>query len=213
MKTQFYFLAAIMLALFSSTSMASIQNFWAYGSSDDANKSKYIESIGNESATKNISIDYKIEDNWTINSAHLWIKAVDDFKGKACSGQQCGDGKSRGRDSSESARITNIEGQKSSFASKEINGNAWYDLLDVTSFLLNDTNSKFTALLKASRNGDFLFKNAKLVIDYTVNSAPTLNVDPALAPVPIPSAIWLFGSTLLGLGLMKRKSAVTGVAS
>jgi hypothetical protein len=210
MKKQYYFLTALMLGVFSSASLASIQNFWAYGSSDDANKSKYIKSFGNGSITKNISIGYKIEDNWTINSVHLWIKAVDDFNGKGCSGKRCRDGGSRGRDSSELARISNIEGQKGLFATKEINGNTWYDLLDVTSFLLNDTNGKFTALLKASRHDDFLFKNAKLVFDYTVISAPsTLNSEPApLAPVPIPSAIWLFGSALLGLGLLKHKPGI-----
>jgi hypothetical protein len=199
MKKQCYFIAAMLLGLFSSASSASILSFWAYGSSDSASKSKYTETIGYNKPRQNISIDYNIDkSNWTINSAQLWIKAVDDFGG--------------GKDRREKARIFKIEGKKGKFASKEINGNKWYNLLDVTSFLLSDTNSTFSALLKSSRGRGFLLKNAKLVIDYDIKSASNpldipgspLPISPPAA-VPVPAAVWLFGSAMLGLIGLTRK--------
>jgi hypothetical protein len=208
MKKLYYCIAAMLLGLFSSVSLASVQSFWAYGSSDDASNSKYVESIGNKSSTQNISIDYKLESNWTINSAQLWLRAVDDFKGGHCSGNKCRDGRTGGRDRSEKAQISNIEGQNGKWASTEINGYTWYNLLDVTTFLLDDTNKSFSALLEASQGGDFWYKNAKLVIDYSIKGDP---VPPAA--VPIPSAIWLFGSALLGLTGLKRKSVGTRIAA
>jgi hypothetical protein len=200
MKKLYCCIAAMLLGLFSSVSLASIQSFWAYGSSDDASNPKYIESIGNKSSTQNISIDYKLESNWTINSAQLWLRAVDDFKGGHCSGNKCKDGKTGGRDRSEKAQISGIEGQNN-WASAEINGYTWYNLLDVKSFLLGDKDNTFSALLSASRGSDFWFKNAKLVIDYDIKA------------VPIPSAIWLFGSALLGLTGLKRKSVTASIAA
>ncbi len=204
MKKLCFFLGAILLSSLSSASFASIQSFWAYGSSDTADAPKYVESIGKKSASKSISIDYDLGSNWEINSATLWIKAVDDFRGGHCSGSQCKDGSRRGRDSSEQALISKIEGQgtKGNWKSVEIGGYQWYELLDVTTFLLNDTNKAFTALLKASRGGDFWYKNAKLVIDYSLKDAP------GPSTVPVPSAVWLFGSALLGLLGFKRKDAV-----
>jgi hypothetical protein len=203
-------IAAMLLGLFSSVSLASIQSFWAYGSNDDASNAKYIESIGNKAETQNITIDYKLESNWTINSAQLWLRAVDDFRGGHCTGNQCRDSKAKagGRDRSEKAQISSIEGQGGNWTSTEINGYAWYNLLDVTAFLLNDSNKSFSALLKASQGGDFWYKNAKLVIDYNVKGDP---VPPAA--VPIPSAIWLFGSALLGLTGLRRKSVSAGIAA
>ena len=200
MKKLYCCMAAMLLGFFSSVSVASIQSFWAYGSSDADSNGKYIESIGKKVETQNISIDYKLESNWTIKSAQLWLRAVDDFKGGHCSGNKCRDGKTGGRDRSEKAQISSIEGQGGNWASAEINGYTWYNLLDVTAFLLNDTNNSFSALLKASRGGDFWFKNAKLVIDYDIKA------------VPVPSAVWLFGSALLGLTGLKRKPAVTNIA-
>jgi hypothetical protein len=202
MKKQLYFfIAALMLGLFSSISSAAMQSFWAYGSSDEASDAKYIQNIRKNVETKSISIDYKIESNWTINSAQLWLRAVDDFKSGHCSGDDCRDvrngGKNRGgKDGMEKAKISKIEGQKGHWASMEIDDYTWYNLMDVKTYLLADTDNVFSAVLKASRGADFWFKNAKLVIDYDIKA------------VPLPSAIWLFGSVLLGMTGLKRKSAV-----
>jgi hypothetical protein len=200
MKKRCYFIAVMLLGFFSSASFASIQSFWSYGSSDSASNSKHV---GGKTGSTNISIDYKIESNWSVKSATLWIKAVDDFKGGSCSGRNCKDGNYAGRDSKERANISNIEG-KGNRSSVEIGGEKWYNLLDVTSFLSKDTNKMFSAVLKTSKGSDFWFKNAKLVIDYDIND----NTTPPAA-VPLPSAVWLFGSVLLGLAGFKRKPGMT----
>jgi hypothetical protein len=199
-KQCYFFIAAVTLGLFSSVSLASIQNFWAYGSSDADSSPKYIESIGKKVETKSISIDYKLESNWTINSAQLWLRASDDYKGGHCSGDNCEDGRTGGKDRSEKAKISNIEGKDGNWASVEIDGYDWYNLMDVKAILLGDTDDTFSALLKASRRGDFWFKNAKLVIDYDIKA------------IPLPAAAWLFGSALLGLAGLKRKSGIAGKA-
>jgi len=164
--------------------------------------------MGKKPSTKNISINYKLESNWNISSAQLWVKAVDDHKGKACSGNRCKDVSGGGKDSKERIRISNMEGRKGNLTSKQIDGETWYNLLDVTSLLLNDTNNTFTAKLKASVGKDFWFKNAKLVINYYTkdSAAPTSSEASPPAAVPLPSAIWLFGSALLGLTGLKRKT-------
>jgi hypothetical protein len=209
MKKRCYFIVAMLLGVFSTASFASIQNFWAYGSSDTASKSKYLSGHGKKPITKSISIDYKVNSNWTINSAHLWVKAVDDYKGGTCSGNRCKDVKRGGKDSKERISISNVEGRKANLTSKQIDGETWYDLLDVTSTLLNDTNNNFSAKLTAFGKNDFWFKNAKLVIDYKPkdSGAPiSSEANPPPAAVPLPSAIWLFGSALLGLTGFKRKT-------
>jgi hypothetical protein len=208
MKKQFFFIVTIMLGLFSSMSIASVKNFWAYGSNDGHNQNNFLSNIGNRTDTKNISINYNIKSDWTINSAKLWIKAMDDYNGGGCKGIQCNDDRSRGKDLSEKAQVTNIEGRKSNFASKEINAGKWYQMIDITSWLLHDKNNKFTTQIKASRGGDFWFYNAKLVIDYDINTSLPA---PAPAEVPVPAAIWLFGSALLGMAGLKRKPAGNAV--
>ncbi|ESS72268.1 hypothetical protein MGMO_62c00010 [Methyloglobulus morosus KoM1] len=220
MKKQFYFLSAMLLALFSSVSSASLIDFYQYGSSGFANnKPKFISNIGKGHGRK-ISINYNLGSNWTINSAHLWVKAVDDYNGGFCKGWKCRDGRSNGKDPREFARIKNIEGHKGNWASKVVNGYKWYDVLNVTSFLRHDTNGIFKALLKSSRGGDFWLRNAKLEIDYTINTAYVLPLveqgtpiaTPTPAAVPIPAAAWLFGSALLALAGLVRRTAVTGIA-
>lgn len=200
MKKRSCFIVAAMLGIFSTASFASIQSFWAYGSSDSASEAKYLHGNGNKASTKSISINYEIENSWTVNSASLWIKAVDDFKnGGPCSGSRCIDGRRKGRDASELAHVSNIEGSKGNYASVEINGEQWYQLLDVTSFLMGNSDNTFTALIKASKGRDFWFKNAKLVIDYSIK-------EEQIPAVPVPSAIWLFGSALLGLMGFRRNT-------
>jgi len=48
--------------------------------------------------------------------------------------------------------------------------------------------------------GDFWYKNAKIVVDYSLKA------------VPVPAAVWLFGSALLGLTGLKRKSVKLAVS-
>lgn len=185
-------LTVMLLSIASSASLAATQSFWAYGSNDNAFNAKYLSSIGSESGTKNISIAYALGNNWHNISAKLWLRAVDDsFNRVHCTSSACTDGTGYGKDGSEQAVITSIEGKNGSFSSTEINGYNWYDLnLNVTSYLLADKDNTFTAKVKAALGGDFFFKNAKLVIDYNV---------------PVPAAVWLFGSALLGLACLKRK--------
>lgn len=200
MKKHFYLMTVILLGIFSSASYAASQSFWAYGTDDSAIQPKYLS--GN--TTKSISINYALDSSWTNISAKLWLKAVDDSGYGHCSGNSCIDSNKwwKGQDTTEQALITKIEGISDNYASKEIDGFGWYDLdLNVTNFLLTDSDNKFTALLKASLCDDFWYKNAKLVIDYD------------LKPVPVPAAIWLFGSALFGLTGLKRKSTKTAVTA
>jgi len=228
MKKQFYFLSAMLLAIFSSVSSASLIDFYQYGSSDLANKTQFISNIvgnGRDGHRRKISINYNLGSNWTINSAHLWVKAVDDYHGGFCKGWKCKDGHTNGKDRREFARIINIEGHKGNWASKAVNGAKWYDVFDVTSFLLHDKDGIFKALYKSSRGGDFWLRNAKLEIDYTINSVSALPlveqgapigtpiVEPTPATVPVPAAVWLFGSALLALAGLVRRTPVTGIAN
>lgn len=221
MKKQYYVIVAIMLMFYSLGSFASIQTYWAYGSSDKARfkKPRYVHNIYNSRKQKKVSIPYKIDSNWTVNSASLWLKLVDDFKGVPCSRRlkNCGDRTTNNRDSRERIRITNIEGRRNRWAEKEVNSQQWTEMLDVTTFLINDTNNLFNARLRATRGKDYWYRNAKLVVDYDIKAAttPTTGGGPVVdfgppVVVPLPPAIWLFGSALLGLFGLKRKPAVSG---
>lgn len=181
----------------SASSYAATQTFWAYGNSDLKinDNAKFLKNPSQYNTSKDIAINYSLGSNWKINSAKLLLKAVDDsFNNTHCSAFSCNDGSGLGEDASEKAEIVNIEGNNGLFSATEIGKYGWYDLgLDVTKYLLADLNSVFQAKVQPSVNRDFYFKNAKLVVDYQV--------------VPIPAAVWLFGSALVGLIGMKRKSA------
>jgi hypothetical protein len=215
MKKLRYLLAVILLGFFASVSLASTTTYYMAGSSDSGKfkKSRYI-SFNSRQKQRNISINYNIDSNLNINSAKLWIRAVDDFRGVECFNKfSCADIKNKRRDLKEKLRITKIEGQSGRWASSEVNNGKWYELLDVTTFLLNDKNNNFSAQLKSIAGRDFWFRNAKLVIDYDNNtdSAPPADQTPPLpAPppseVPLPSALWLFGSALFGVFGLKRKA-------
>ena len=207
MKKQYYFIALIMmLGLFTSVSSASsLAQFWANGDGPGIDASDDTPFLVTSSHPKYINIDYALGTNWTKISAKLWLKAVDDDFTRHiphCSGNSCIDStRSRlGQDPSEKALITNIEGHSAPYhgffgSATEIDGYAWYDLgLDVSAFL-SGGNNQFNALLKTNNNSDFWYKNARLDITYDDIKA-----------VPLPAAIWLFGSALLGLTGLKRKS-------
>jgi hypothetical protein len=52
-----------------------------------------------------------------------------------------------------------------------------------------------------------VFQETPEVMYMTTDYIPTPATNPNLPPVPIPAAAWLFGSALLGLGVMKRSKA------
>lgn len=185
MQKYYFTLAAILLSIVSSASFAETKSFWAVGSNDAASDAKLLN--GKES--KSISIAYALDSNWKNISAKLWLKATDDTFGlRHCQGGECKDGSGWGQDASESA-IVNVKGLSDSLTSTEIGGYGWYQFdTDIASYLVGKEN--FVAEIKAALGGDFYFKNAKIVLDYNV---------------PIPAAIWLFGSAFLGLACFKRK--------
>jgi hypothetical protein len=211
MKKIRYLIITMILMLFSTASMASEITYWLSGTSDKArfNKSQFLTGA----KTKNFSIPYNIDKEATINSATLWVRAVDDFKGRHCKGNKCLNRRIGGRDLADKLRLLKVEGQNIRLRKTEIKGYRWYQLLDVTTFLLNDTNNKLAVRIKARGNQDFWFKNAKLVINYDPVAAggspsPVPPIDPgAPAPVPLPSALWLFGSVLLGFAGFRRKTS------
>jgi hypothetical protein len=221
MKKQYYFLAAMILVIFSSVSSAATKSFYASGKDDNATHPEFLS----KGESEKIEIDYKLGRNWVISSAKLWLRAVDDYNGGHCSASgfwsdNCkdvpkgDDSRNKGDnghkadkylDGSELALITiKGKGHNDDVQSKplEIDNFKWYDLnLNVTKYLIqNGRENDFTATLKASL-GDFWYKNAKIVVDYDIKA------------VPVPAAIWLFGSALFGLTGMKRKSAATAVAA
>ena len=194
MKNHLLFFGAVLLSIFSSVSLSATQSFWAFGN-DNAHQPKYLSSIGKGTGAKNFSIAYVLGSNWTNISAKLWLKAVDDsFNSTHCTKASCVDGTGRGQDASEQAEISKIEGTSGLFSKTEIDAYGWYDLgLDVTSYLLKDIDGKFNASVRASSLGDFYYKNAKLVIDYSIAT-------------PIPATVWLFVPALLGMMGLKRKA-------
>jgi hypothetical protein len=175
------------------------------------------------------SIAYTIESTWNITSAFLRLKAVDDNNYGFHCGNSCPDGKTMGSvDLAEKAVIKDIEGITGTYATVAVNSYGWYDLgLNVTAYLTDGilngkvaadwadgitppTTTKTvcsghgrnrscnTVTVPSTEKPDLWYKNAELVINYD------------LKPVPVPAAVWLFGSALLGLTGMKRKSiAVT----
>jgi hypothetical protein len=194
------FLVALLLSFFASASMAATQSFWATSTQSD---SAMDPTFLTEGKSKSFTINYTLGSNWIINSAKLWLRAVDDYQGNHCSAPNqnstnCNDDNKpwTPQDPSEQARIAVIEGIVGSYGTPvEINNFKWYDLnINVASYLSN-ADKKFSATIKAVC-GDFWYKNAKIVIDYD------------LKPVPVPAAIWLFGSALLGLTGMRRKSVI-----
>jgi hypothetical protein len=195
MKKHFSYLAAVVLSISSTLSFAASQSFWAYGNDDNAMRAKVLSNDGKINVVKDFSVAYEIGSNWTNISAKLWLRAVDDsFNRNHCTGFSCADGNGKGQDDKEQAVITKIESDSGSFASMEVGKFEWYDLgLNVTKYLLKDLNDKFTATVGSSLDGDFYFKNAKLVIDYDLKS------------VPVPAAVWLFIPALIGLIGLKRR--------
>jgi hypothetical protein len=209
MNKQCYFIATILLTLFSSVGSAATQSFWATNNqSDTAWAPKFLNEGGSKSFNINYSNLYNLGNNLKINSAKLWLLAVDDYYGSHCSAQggtssRCNDDNNRRtqQDPSEYAKIVNIEGMPGNYGSPvEISEFKWYDLnINVASYL-SKVDGKFSATVKAAC-GDFWYKNAKIVVDYD------------LKPVPVPAAIWLFGSALMGLTGMKRKSITSKLAA
>jgi hypothetical protein len=248
MKKQYYFLATLALALFSSVGSAASVSFYAntYTSGPNMGLAKDDPTFLTDTTYKKLysptkagampfAISYTIGSDWNITSAFLRLKAVDDNNyGYHCGTEasQCQDGASWGkRDPAELAVVKDIEGALST--SVAVNEYGWYNLgLDVKNYLTDGVlNGKVTAAWDGPaptttvqewvcdkwKSGkckqghyvsvtkptcdipDLWYKNVELVINYD------------LKQVPVPAAVWLFGSALLGLTGIKRKSTVVSV--
>jgi hypothetical protein len=164
---------------FSSFSLASTVNLLAYNT-DVSIKVPSDLSVG---------INYD-STNWaSINSATLSVKMRDDER----------------RDWREWADITSINGGADpEFAHVEVGRSRWYWKIDVSSYLtlgqasiLNFVlESKTKKLSRGYYTGDYLFKNARLRVDY--NAIPNA--------VPVPAALFLFAPALLGFFGLRRKA-------
>lgn len=202
MKKHSFLLTVLLIILSSATSAATI-DFYASYKNDGLTPKDSPTLVGGKQ--QSFSIAYTLGSNWVINSAKLWIKAVDDFKGGHCKGGSCKDGNKWGLDPAEYAKVTQLEGISVNSQKTAINGYGWYDMkIDVSSFLLDGIlNGKLAAVGNSFKQKclapDFWYKNAKLVIDYDLKPDD-------LKPVPVPAAIWLFAPALFGLTGLKRKS-------
>lgn len=219
MKLSFGLIAILVSSLFATSGMAATASFYAttidrWGNQKDA---AMAPDFMYKDETKNISINYTLGSNWVINSAYLWLRAVDDYTFKNKYGHlvsdhcaapgandisKCSDDNNSNtiQDPYEQAQVLKIEKDLfSNGPSVEINNFEWYKLnINVASYLSN-TDKVFNATIKAI-GGDFWYKNSKIVVNYS------------LKPVPVPAAVWLFGSALLGLIGKKRKSIAPAVA-
>lgn len=141
----------------------------------------------------NLSIDYKVDSGWNVDSAWLRVWLKDDARNTS---DVTGDN----RDGTEYAVYTKIEGQSVTMTDQEVSGADWYLSYDVTSLL---NGSPFTATLKAL-SGDFKYLNAELKLD--LSTAPC----PPVATVPLPAALplMLSGLGVLGFASRRRKETV-----
>lgn len=211
MKKQYYFIAAMMLGFFSSVGLAATKTFYATTGISTApveietpwDPRRLVAGSSNPyEQQKDFKINYLLPDtsNWVINSAKLWLLAVDDKNNTGHCAEQgnlsattCGETQ---YDGSEKAIVSMIEGSQGNFNTPiEIDKFVWYDLgIDVKNKLSN-ADKVFSGSFKAF-SGDFWYKNARIDIDYS------------LKPVPVPAALWLFGPALLSLAGIRRKSTV-----
>ncbi|MEQ1484712.1 VPLPA-CTERM sorting domain-containing protein [Methyloglobulus sp.] len=227
-----YFLSVLILGLFSSVSLAATVSFYGskFTSGPNIGSPKDNPTYVTDSTVKNFSIDYSSLDlsKYKITSAFLKLKAVDDNGPWDHCTPFCTDGVN-GNDTAEKAIVKVIESSGTTQAATVINAYGWYDLgLNVSAFLADGilngtvlagwadgtTPPTTTSVWKCSKGGghhghcgwvsvpstekpDLWYKNIELVVDYE------------LKPVPVPAAVWLFGSALLGLTGMKRKPTAT----
>lgn len=186
-------LAFILVVGFSGLSSASTVKFKAF----NHDQFDYMNSVivnPFDDRTKDVSISYD-STNWqSINSAILSVKLVDDIDLVV---------------RREFADISLIEGHPQLGIFREEVGalSDWHFNVDVSKYLTLNSISTLDFVLKAEKfinifgnltNSDFIFKNAKLTVDY--NAIPNA--------VPVPAALFLFAPALLGfLGLRRKAQA------
>jgi len=110
-------------------------------------------------------------------------------------------------------------------AQPQTNGDALVQLGAVTSFLLNadlgfngegslgdaDSNASFAAFLNTSATSSVIFNEQTVIQDINsqvigyANGVGIVGSTLVASAVPVPAAAWLFGSALLGLGVLRRK--------
>ncbi|WP_139306273.1 hypothetical protein [Methylomonas sp. LWB] len=109
-------------------------------------------------------------------------------------------------DTREYAAITSINGEPISADWVEVDGLKQYLELDITDFLSLSGANTFSATLGVMDTGsrDYLFAGAEFFVKYCDPATPIDNG--GIGTVPLPGAIWLMGSALLGIGAVNTKS-------
>ena len=89
----------------------------------------------------------------------------------------------------------------------EFNGSVFTDFNDTLPDIVSVTvDTGLTTF--AFGPGDIFFNSDQIFINFSglaVNTSSFMKLDVAFAPVPVPAAVWLFGSGLLGLVVMARR--------
>ncbi|WP_459990084.1 hypothetical protein [Methylosoma difficile] len=183
---------------------ASTVSFFANPGTTTANENTHLfdtPTYVGSTGQKFFSIAYAIQSNWNVTSAKLALKLTDDQciagHGSACP---------ETLDAPEQAKVFSLEGYLVSVPTVEIDSYGWYEfnVPDLLSLILTSTTSPLTGAVRPINNArpstaDFSYKNAKLVLTYD-EVVPT-------PPVPVPAALWLFGSALVGMSAVSRKKA------
>ena len=185
----------------SNTSPCIITNYaiskFAYA---DAQGNEFDQSIpmvaGQSSAQLNISVAYPDLSGTIVDNAWLWIKAMDDTTSDW------------GSDGTEYLDLLKVEGQSVNVKAVEVDASKWFFKFDVKSFITGTHVSPLDALIASvylncgASQKDLIFQNARLDIDF--------HTEYCLPPssVPLPAAIWLFGSVLIGFVSLSNRHKV-----
>ncbi|MGZ8191177.1 MAG: hypothetical protein ACXWTS_08085 [Methylococcaceae bacterium] len=178
-------LSTILILSSLMASAASAATVTYYATATDSNIK--LGTISPLKLTQDFSINYAIPSNWNVTSFTISLKLADD----ACTSASCPDGLFGGRDPRELAGIIKLE-SSILLNAVEVAADGWYgfNIANLASYLLPPHTSPLTGTVAALPGFDFIYKNAKVTLEYS--------------HVPIPPAVWLFGSGLAGLLLLTR---------